>query len=366
LKSLRGRRLHFEVNAAGDVVWTEAAEEIRPAAAAIQPSRILPRKPQLARYAVAMPDFNEQIVGGKSLNQARLRGHLPDWLKQPASVALPFGAFERVLSLDQNKTVAERYHALVREVEGDFAATLPKLRETELALTAPRELIAALGDTMQRAGLPWPADGEQAWSCIKRVWASKWNERAFLSRRANRIAHEDLFMAVLIQQVVAADYAFVIHTVNPATGNPDELYSEVVLGLGETVVANYPGRALSFSWDKKTGKETILAYPAKSLGLYGRGLIFRSDSNGEDLMGYAGAGLYDSILLPEPKMVALDYSQEPLVWDADFRHELLRTIARAGLAVAEAIGSPQDIEGASAGGECYIVQTRPQVGIEHA
>jgi alpha-glucan,water dikinase len=281
-------------------------------------------------------------------------------------VALPFGVFERVLSLDQNKPTAERYHALVREVENDFATTLPTLRESVLAITAPNELVAALRDRMQQAGLSWPDDGEQLWSCIKRVWASKWNERAYLSRRANGIAHDDLFMAVLIQQVVEADYAFVIHTVNPATGNADELYAEVVLGLGETVVANYPGRALSFTWDKKAGRETLYAYPAKSVGLYGGGLIFRSDSNGEDLAGYAGAGLYDSVLLHEPKFVPLDYSQERLVWDAVFRQRLLRTIAQAGLAVAEAAGSPQDIEGAWTRGDCYIVQTRPQVGIEHA
>jgi alpha-glucan,water dikinase len=219
---------------------------------------------------------------------------------------------------------------------------------------------------LQQAGLPWPDDWERAWSCIKRVWASKWNERAFLSRRANGIAHEDLFMAVLIQQVVEADYAFVLHTVHPATGNADELYAEVVLGLGETVVANYPGRALSFTWDKKAGAETLVSYPAKSVGLYGGGLILRSDSNGEDLAGYAGAGLYDSVLLHEPRAVPLDYSQERLVWDAEFRHQVLRTIAQAGLAVAEAAGTPQDIEGAWTRGQCYIVQTRPQVGIDHA
>ena len=109
--------------------------------------------------------------------------------------------------------------------------------------------------------------------------------------------HEDLFMAVLVQPVVEAEYAFVIHTVNPSSGNANELFAEVVLGLGETLVGNYPGRALSVVWDKTTEKQTLLSYPSKSIGLYGRGLIFRSDSNGEDLAGYAGAGLYDSILL---------------------------------------------------------------------
>ena len=170
-------------------------------------------------------------------------------------------------------------------------------------------------------------------------------------------------MAVLIQSVVQADYAFVIHTVNPSTGNPNELFAEVVLGLGETLVGNYPGRALSFVCDKTTEKQTLLSYPSKSIGLYGSGLIFRSDSNGEDLAGFAGAGLYDSILLVAPRQVALDYTQEPLVWDDPFRRNLLATITRIGLEVERVRGSAQDIEGTVAQGKYYVVQTRPQVGV---
>jgi alpha-glucan,water dikinase len=170
-------------------------------------------------------------------------------------------------------------------------------------------------------------------------------------------------MAVLIQQVVPADYAFVIHTVNPSNGNPDELFAEVVLGLGETLVGNYPGRALSFVWHKATGKETVLSFPSKSAGLYGDGLIFRSDSNGEDLAGYAGAGLYDSVLLRTPRRAELDYTQERLVWDEAFRQGLAAAIARIGLEIELRCGSPQDIEGAVAGGNYYVVQTRPQVGL---
>lgn len=38
----------------------------------------------------------------------------------------------------------------------------------------------------------------------------------------------------------------------------------------------------------------VLGYPSKRIGLFIRqSIIFRSDSNGEDLEGYAGAGLYD-------------------------------------------------------------------------
>ena len=42
---------------------------------------------------------------------------------------------------------------------------------------------------------------------------------------------------------------------------------------------------------------------------------------------------------------------------------VLRSIARVGLEVEKVLGSAQDIEGAVAGGQYYVVQTRPQVGL---
>jgi alpha-glucan,water dikinase len=112
------------------------------------------------------------------------------------------------------------------------------------------------------------------------VWASKWNDRAFVSLRNAGINHADLRMSVLVQPVVDADYAFVIHTVNPSSNDETELYAEVVMGLGEVLVGNFPGRALSFAVKKSTPKEAasgkyiadgeaprVLGYPSK-VGLY--------------------------------------------------------------------------------------------------
>ena len=124
---------------------------------------------------------------------------------------------------------------------------------------------------------------------------------------------------------------------------------QIVKGLGETLVGAYPGRALSFVAKKSDIKNPkvwfyltkfsfylmlliryfhfnhdmpswmlsgldgpvalafytvslvilalfrqVLGYPSKRVGLFiKQSIIFRSDSNGEDLEGYAGAGLYD-------------------------------------------------------------------------
>jgi len=225
-------------------------------------------------------------------------------------------------------------------------------------------LMEALYGVMEEGGLPPPGNLEEAWGCIKRVWASTWNQRAYLSRKARGMDHGNLHMAVLIQEVVEAEYGFVIHTANPFSGNRDELYAEVVLGLGETLVSNRPGSALRVVCRKDGLDVNVLAYPSKSFGLYGKGLIFRSDSSGEDLAGYAGAGLYDSFVLDPPTEIRLDYAEEPLVRDKDFTMEFASNLARIGMTVENLFAVPQDIEGAYSGGQYSVVQTRPQVGVE--
>lgn len=82
---------------------------------------------------------------------------------------------------------------------------------------------------------------------LQSVWASKYNERAFLSMKKVGLNFLDLRMAVLVQRVVPAAYAFVIHTENPTNGNKDEIFAELVIGLGESIVSGMvPGSSLSF------------------------------------------------------------------------------------------------------------------------
>ena len=51
--------------------------------------------------------------------------------------------------------------------------------------------------------------------------------------------------------VFQAQYAFVIHTTNPSNGNENEVYAELVAGLGEAIVSGMvPGASLSFVGDK--------------------------------------------------------------------------------------------------------------------
>ncbi len=362
LKIRKGQNLIFSVAGGANIQYVEGETATSKQDTASTHSVLAIRRRNFSQWAVGAEAFNRETVGGKSNNLGALRSRLSDWIKFPRSMALPFGTLEQILAAPENASVAHKLDTLLAEVSQDPATYLHQMRETIGTLQAPEPLRQALLDTWKRTGLasvPW----DQVWHATTRVWASKWNDRAYFSRTARGIAHEDLMMAVLIQQVVEADYAFVIHTTNPINGDANEIYAELVLGMGETLVGNYPGRAMSFVVNKATGKATLTAYPSKSTSLYGRGVIFRSDSNGEDLEGFAGAGLYDSFLAEEPKPRLLDYLGEPLLEDRKFSERMFAKIAQIAIEVEQACGSAQDIEGAVQADEFYVVQTRPQVGL---
>eukprot|EP00899_Mesostigma_viride_P027488 jgi/Mesvir1/7924/Mv11848-RA.3 len=311
------------------------------------------------RYAVPLEEFTPGVVGAKSKNTRALReslvsGGIPDWIKLPISTAVPFGSFEQVMADPVNEEERGVLTSLIAGIdessEESLERTLKEVRDFVMTVNAPPALVAELQAGMKKAGMDVP-EGERFAKCftaLKGVWASKWNSRAYVSVRNVGLDHAQLRMSVLVQRIIPADYAFVIHTTHPATGDKNEIYAEVVKGLGETLVGNYPGRALSFVARKDAlDSPVVKGYPSKSVGLFVKDTyIFRSDSNGEDLEGYAGAGLYESIPVDEPWEDVVNYGDTPLVWDKGFQRDVLSRIAKVGAAVEKALGGvAQDIEG---------------------
>jgi alpha-glucan,water dikinase len=175
-------------------------------------------------------------------------------------------------------------------------------------------------------------------------------------------------MAVLIQKIIPAEYAFVIHTKNPSNNDENELYAEIVVGMGETLVGKYEGQSFSFIYNKsnslitlESGSCSVTSYPNKSIALKTEGFIFRSDSNTEDLEGFAGAGLFDSIPLNKMREIHMSYNNCELLTNLKKTETMMMQIAKLGIAVENIYNSAQDIEGVFYKDEIYIVQTRPQV-----
>ena len=368
-RAMQDGSVGIRVDAAGNVVRDDAVEVTerdRPAAVA---RCALPPVEPFSRVVLPLAHTRAGVGGGKSRQLRALRGRLPDWLGIPASMLIPFAVFQRVLEAPINAQTAERYRKVTERIaraEGEDVAVLAqKLRDLCVQLTAPDGVIRTLRATAAECGIPWVIDDHDAWEGVKAVWASKWNDRAVLSRRSWGMADEELQMAVLVQEVMPAEYSFVLHTRHPASPEAGWGYGEVVRGLGETLVGNHPGRALGFSWPSDASSRQavrVLSMPSKRRSLLGGGVIFRSDSNGEDVAGFAGAGLYDSIQVPPPREESNDYASDPLIWDDAFRGKLLSRLSEVGRELHRSFGTDQDIEGTYANDRYTVVQSRPQVG----
>lgn len=333
--------------------------------------RAISRRQMAAPWAIRPSEFNRELVGSKSLNLQHLVAlGLPDWIKTPVSVAIPYGAMRKAMNFETNSDLLESYEQTKQEIGKAKAGDVklcPKLRSIIMELESPEGMKEAIRGVLDDLGcedidhaLP------KAWNAIKEVWASMWNERAYLARKKLRLSIEDVDMAVLCQKIIDADYAFVIHTTNPLTNDANEIYAEVVLGLGETLVGNAPGQALGFTVRKDEDLDAVTpivrSYPSKAIALFGGEYMFRSDSNAEDLDGFAGAGLHDSVPISENVVVDIDYATERIMSDDEFRDFLMRGIAKIGVEVEDIMeGAPQDIEGCFKDGDFYVVQSRPQV-----
>lgn len=285
----------------------------------------------------------------------------------PRGLVIPFGVMENALAAAHQ--VASEYSELTRHAETlegpDRATVLHRLSELVYQLELPQGLqrhvqqffgneralvvrsSANCEDLEHLAGAGLyesvvnvtPA---QIKSAVLTVWASLWSERATASRVAAGIPHRDAHVAVLIQELVNPEFSFVIHTVNPVSLRPNELYAEIVVGLGETLVsAKDAGSPYRLSCDKTTGVVKILGFANFSQAR-------RPEAQGGVLRE------------------TLDYSQIELSRKPGELEELGRRLAKVGSLVEQTFGAPQDIEGAVAKGQIFLVQSRAQQGLSTA
>ena len=170
-----------------------------------------------------------------------------DWMHVPESICLPFKVMEHFLQVC-DPFGSERITRLVRRLTttkkvDKMAGRLLRCKKIVMSLPYERALqqdphMQELKRRLQEFGI---ADFPKAWTAIKKVWASKFNERAFLAVKKIGVSLNQIFMSVLIQKIVKAKYAYVIHTTNPTNGRESEVYVEACRGLGESLVSDAPG-----------------------------------------------------------------------------------------------------------------------------
>lgn len=166
-------------------------------------------------------------------------------------------------------------------------------------------------------------------------WASLYGDRV-ISYRASQGLDEEPAIAVVVQVQVASERSGVLFTADPSTGDRSHLVIEAALGLGEVVVS---------------GQVEPDTYVVEKEGL--RILQRRIGHQTHQLVPGPG-GTIERIDLA-------DGEADARVLDDD----QVRALAELGVRVERHYGSPQDTEWAIAGGDVWLVQSRPITTLEH-
>jgi phosphohistidine swiveling domain-containing protein len=261
-----------------------------------------------ARYVVPLQDVSRvdiSRVGAKAANLGELvRAGFP----VPDGFALTTQAFDRFVQLnglDESYTPETVLKAgLPSEVEATLRAVSRNLNGILLAVRS-----SGVAEDLEGASFAGQYEtllgvqGEAALgNAVRQCWASAFSARV-AAYKDNKGQATQAGMAVLVQQLVAADAAGVAFSANPVNGRRDETVVSAVRGLGERLVS---GQASPDEWVVNGQAAVRLSAPENAIN--------------ED-QAHAIAGL-----------------------------------ARR----AEAhFGSPQDIEWAIAGGQLFVLQSRP-------
>ena len=280
----------------------------------------------------------------------------------PSGLVIPFGVMEQALGTEGRRTYKRKVKGINELTAEQFAATTRELQELILDTQVPEEIYEAVITTfgpdvklavrssansedlpdMAGAGLHESITGvcaDEVADAISDVWASLWTERAAFSRRQANIPHLAAHMAILIQPLVEPDLSFILHTVNPLTGQSDECYVELAMGLGETLAsATSRGTPYRLCASRLCQDHCMISFANFSYALE------------VDSSGY-------------PIARQIDYSQVPFSTDSELRTKIANQLATVASRVEGAFGVAQDIEGVIQNGEIVLVQSRTQQGL---
>jgi pyruvate,water dikinase len=172
---------------------------------------------------------------------------------------------------------------------------------------------------------------------VVKCWSSLFTPRAIFYRNEKGFAHDKVFISVGVQKMVNSRAAGVMFTLNPVTGNMDEIVIEGNYGLGETVVSGAVNPD-DFVVDKSTLKIKETRIGRKTVQ------YIRDPKTGE------------TIHLDVPK----DKQKQPCI-----NEEEILKLAKLAKQIEQHYGKAQDIEWAidkdlSFPKDVFIVQSRPE------
>ena len=140
---------------------------------------------------------------------------------------------DRILATPMPSDIADAIASAYEELAQTVDHALPEVavRSSATAEDMPDASFAGLQDTfLGIVGI------HHVLTNVQRCWASLFAERAVTYRLNMGYPLHEVSIAVGVQQMVFAETAGVLFTINPTTGNPFEMVIEANWGLGESVV----------------------------------------------------------------------------------------------------------------------------------
>ena len=300
------------------------------------------------------------LVGGKGANLARLT---TAGFPVPAGFIVSTDAYAALLA----EGTGDRIAAVARELTYDDPEALERgtatIRDLILNVALPDDLTAEVaraygelgGDRLVAVRSSGTAEDlaeasfaglhdtylairgtDEVLDAVRRCWASMWSARAVHYRHDKGFDHDEVRIAVVVQEMVDSEVSGVMFTGNPLTAATDETVINASWGLGEAIVSGIvtPDEYLIGTGTLRTHREHIGSKSVQIVRDGDRGTITREvDRRDQERPALSG---------PE-------------------REELVRL----GRRVTQYYGGlPQDIEWALIAGRFVLLQSRPITGVD--
>ncbi len=299
---------------------------------------------------------HEQIalVGGKGANLAELTRI--DGIRVPPGFCVTTDAFRRImasaLAIDE---ALDRLTQLDPDDRDGIRTCAAELRKSIEVIAMPGDLAAAITGALEQLDeygayavrssataedLPTASFAgqqdtflnvigpEAILEHVSRCWASLFTERAVTYRLHNGIDHRQVYMAVVVQQLVIPQASGILFTADPVNGNRRIESVDASFGLGEALVTGLVNPDVFKVRDDEIVQKIVA-------------------SKGQVIEPLPGGGTHH---------LAVDPGRQPLPALTDPQ---VVELARLGRKIEEHFERPQDIEWCLVGDDFSFVQSRP-------
>ncbi|QSZ27732.1 phosphoenolpyruvate synthase [Aceticella autotrophica] len=171
---------------------------------------------------------------------------------------------------------------------------------------------------------------------VRRCWASLWTARATAYRQAQGFDHFSVYLSAVVQKMIQSEISGVAFTVNPMTGNRQEIMINASWGLGEAVVS---------------GKVTPDEYIVDKSNLN----IIEKTISDKNLMIVADPNSERGTI----EIEVSKYLGEEFVKKQSLSDEQIVSLCQQLIKIEKHYGTPQDVEWGYENGNFYILQSRP-------